>query len=67
MRIPLMEIYMEKIKGLLNPDNDNLPIHEDKQKGVHVKDLTEKYVSSAAEVYGVMRQGSKIPTYKRVL
>ena len=37
--------------------NDNLPIHEDKTRGVYVKDLLEVYVSSIPEVYEVMRRG----------
>lgn len=57
VRVSYMEIYMERIKDLLNPTNDNLPIHEDKARGVYVKGLTEEYVSSAEEVYEVMRQG----------
>lgn len=60
VRVSYMEIYMERIKDLLNPRNDNLPIHEDKAKGVYVKGLTEEYVSSAQEVYDVMRQGSGV-------
>lgn len=57
VRVSYMEIYMERIKDLLNPTCDNLPIHEDKARGVYVKGLTEEYVSSAEEVYEVMRQG----------
>jgi kinesin family protein 5 len=38
--------------------NDNLAIHEDKTKGVYVKDLLEIYVGSSDEVYEVMRRGS---------
>lgn len=37
--------------------HDNLPIHEDKTKGVYVKGLLEVYVSSTAEVYEVMKNG----------
>lgn len=39
--------------------NDNLPIHEDKQRGVYVKNLTDFYVSSKEEVYEIMRQGGQ--------
>jgi len=39
--------------------NDNLPIHEDKSRGVYVKDLLEVYVSSIPEVYEVMRRGGQ--------
>ena len=37
--------------------NDNLQVHEEKSKGVYVKNLTDYYVSSAREVYEIMRQG----------
>ncbi|KAI9489113.1 kinesin heavy chain [Zychaea mexicana] len=57
VKVSYMEIYMEKVRDLLNPSRDNLPIHEDKQKGIYVKDLLEVYVGSADEVYEVMRRG----------
>lgn len=37
--------------------NDNLQVHEEKSKGVYVKNLSDYYVSSAQEVYEIMRQG----------
>lgn len=37
--------------------NDNLPIHEDKTRGVYVKNLSDYYVGNADEVYEIMRQG----------
>ena len=52
-----MEIYMEKIKDLLLPHNDNLPIHEDKARGVYVKGLVEPYVGSVGEVYQILERG----------
>ena len=52
-----MEIYMEKVKDLLNPSQDNLPVHEDKTRGVYVKGLLEVFVSSVDEVYQVMQRG----------
>ncbi|KAJ1512967.1 hypothetical protein HMI54_015319 [Coelomomyces lativittatus] len=52
-----MEIYMEKIRDLLAPHNDNLPIHEEKSRGVYVKGLKEVYVSTIPEVYQAMHQG----------
>lgn len=57
VRVSYMEIYMERIRDLLMPQNDNLPIHEEKNKGVYVKGLLEVYVSSVEEVYEVMRRG----------
>lgn len=37
--------------------NDNLQIHEEKSKGIYVKNLSDFYVSDAREVYEIMRQG----------
>jgi kinesin family protein 5 len=39
--------------------NDNLQVHEEKARGVYVKNLTDYYVSSAREVYEIMRQGGQ--------
>ena len=57
VKVSYMEIYMEKIRDLLVPQNDNLPVHEEKSRGVYVKGLLEIYVSSVREVYEVMRRG----------
>ncbi|KAI8061432.1 kinesin heavy chain [Gongronella butleri] len=57
VRVSYLEIYMEKVRDLLNPSADNLPIHEDKAKGVYVKGLMEVYVSSTEEMYQVMKSG----------
>ncbi|CAG8460681.1 6857_t:CDS:10, partial [Racocetra persica] len=57
VKVSYMEIYMERIRDLLNPQNDNLPVHEEKNRGVYVKGLLEVYVSSVQEVYEVMKRG----------
>ncbi|KAF7338258.1 Kinesin heavy chain [Mycena venus] len=57
VKVSYMEIYLEKIRDLLAPQNDNLQVHEEKTKGVYVKGLSDYYVSSAREVYEIMRTG----------
>lgn len=57
VQVSYMEIYMERIRDLLMPQNDNLPVHEEKNRGVYVKGLLEIYVSSVQEVFEVMRRG----------
>ncbi|KAL4253131.1 TRAFAC class myosin-kinesin ATPase superfamily protein [Abortiporus biennis] len=57
VKVSYMEIYLERIRDLLAPHNDNLQVHEEKSKGVYVKGLSDYYVSSAKEVYEIMRQG----------
>ena len=66
VKVSFMEIYMERVRDLLQrslmcrlipASNDNLPVHEDKTKGVYVKGLLEVFVGSVQEVYDVMRKG----------
>ncbi|KDQ60802.1 hypothetical protein JAAARDRAFT_31783 [Jaapia argillacea MUCL 33604] len=57
VKVSYMEIYLERIRDLLAPQNDNLQVHEEKSKGVYVKGLSDYYVSSTREVYEIMRQG----------
>ncbi|KAI9026205.1 kinesin heavy chain, partial [Hyaloraphidium curvatum] len=57
IKVSFMEIYMERIRDLLNPVNDNLPIHEEKGRGVFVKGMMEIYVSQIEEVFDIMKRG----------
>jgi len=50
----IVEAYMT---STLAAQNDNLQIHEEKSKGIYVKNLSDFYVSNAREVYEIMRQG----------
>lgn len=50
----ILIIYLTTTKTAAN---DNLPIHEDKVKGVYVKGMKEVYVSDRDQVYDVMRIG----------
>ncbi|KZT59011.1 kinesin-domain-containing protein [Calocera cornea HHB12733] len=52
-----LEIYLERIRDLLAPQNDNLQIHEEKNKGVYVKGLVEEYATSPDAIYELLRQG----------
>jgi kinesin family protein 5 len=58
VKVGYSEIYMEKIKDLLEPANSNLKIHEDKTRGVYIAGLSEEYVSTESEVYSLMKLGS---------
>ncbi len=58
VKVSMVEIYMERIKDLLDPKKNNLKVHEDKQKGVYIADLTEMYVGDEEEVYDIMKLGS---------
>lgn len=58
VRASYLEIYKEKIKDLLssNPKNQ-LDLHEKKDTGVYVKDLSSFIVKSADEIQRVQDQG----------
>ena len=57
VKVSFFEIYMEKLRDLLDPSKENLKIHEDRNKGIFISELTEKYVSNREEVFDLMRQG----------
>lgn len=58
VKVSMIEIYMEKIRDLLDITKDNLKVHEEKSKGVYLGDLTEHYISQEREVYDIMKQGN---------
>lgn len=58
VKVSFCEIYNERIKDLLDPKKDNLKIHEEKQKGVYIQDVTERYCCDEAEVFEQMRMGN---------
>lgn len=52
-----MSHFRSQLNLFNSAQNDNLQVHEEKSKGVYVKSLSDYYVSSAREVYEIMRQG----------
>lgn len=58
VKLSMIEIYMERIRDLLDTSKDNLKIHEEKTKGVYIADVTETYVSDELEVYDIMKLGN---------
>ena len=59
VKVSMVEIYMEKIKDLLDPTKTNMMIKQDKQKGIFIHDLTERYIGSDEEVYDIMAIGNE--------
>mmetsp|Transcript_2749 Transcript_2749/g.6352 ORF Transcript_2749/g.6352 Transcript_2749/m.6352 type:complete len:776 (+) Transcript_2749:68-2395(+) len=58
--VSYLEIYMERIKDLLNPGNAesaNLKIRESKSKGIYIQGITEHRVQEAKQVYDWMAYG----------
>ena len=46
-----VEIYMEKIRDLLQIDNENLRLRESPTKGVFLEGVTERYIGVEDELY----------------
>ncbi len=59
VKVSMVEIYMEKIKDLIEPNRNNLNIREDRIKGFYIEDLSEHYVACEEEVLDIMRIGSE--------
>lgn len=57
IKVSLTELYMEKLRDLLDPNKIDLKIRSDKKRGVFIEDITEKYISSPEEVYQLIEVG----------
>lgn len=57
IKVSYFEIYMDKIRDLLDVSKVNLAVHEDKNKVTFVKGATERFVSSPEEVFEVIETG----------
>jgi kinesin family protein 5 len=58
VKVSMIEIYMEKLKDLIEPTKVNLAIREDKTKGIYIEDLSEHYASNEMEVLDIMKIGA---------
>lgn len=56
--ISYVEIYLEKIRDLLNINQDNLSLRENKNGEVIIENVTEKYVSSAKDIIDLFNTGN---------
>ncbi|XP_014767912.1 kinesin heavy chain isoform X2 [Octopus bimaculoides] len=57
IKISYYEIYLDKIRDLLDVTKTNLSVHEDKNRVPYVKGATERFVSSPEEVMEVIDEG----------
>ena len=58
VKVSFLEVYMERVKDLLNPVNSNLPIRLTKKKETYVEGITEVSVMNDDEVYDVIEKGT---------
>ncbi|XP_057708940.1 kinesin heavy chain-like isoform X1 [Corythoichthys intestinalis] len=57
IKVSYFEIYLDKIRDLLDVSKTNLAVHEDKNRVPFVKGCTERFVSSPEEVMDVIDEG----------
>ncbi|XP_034430518.1 LOW QUALITY PROTEIN: kinesin heavy chain-like [Hippoglossus hippoglossus] len=57
IKVSYFEIYLDKIRDLLDVSKINLAVHEDKNRVPFVKGCTERFVSSPDEVMDVIDEG----------
>ena len=54
-----VEIYMERVRDLLDRSKGNLDIRFDLSKGIYVEDATEVNATSETDVLGILEKGSR--------
>ncbi|XP_022079908.1 kinesin heavy chain-like isoform X1 [Acanthaster planci] len=57
IKVSYFEIYMDRIRDLLDVSKTNLSVHEDKNRVPYVKGASERFVSSPEEVMEVIDEG----------
>lgn len=57
IKVSYYEIYLDKIRDLLDVTKTNLVVHEDRNRVPYVKGATERFVSSPEEVLEVISEG----------
>ncbi|KAM3934044.1 kinesin heavy chain isoform 1-T1 [Leptodactylus fuscus] len=57
IKVSYFEIYLDKIRDLLDVSKTNLSVHEDKNRVPFVKGCTERFVSSPEEILDVIDEG----------
>ncbi|XP_066302005.1 kinesin heavy chain-like isoform X3 [Branchiostoma lanceolatum] len=57
IKVTYVEVYMDKIRDLLDVQKTNLSVHEDKNRVPYVKGATERFVSSPEEVMDTIDEG----------
>lgn len=60
VKVSYLEVYNERVKDLLDPQSDNLPVHEDtRSSSFYVKGLTVVSAPEASVVYQTLEKGAR--------
>lgn len=57
VKVSYVEIYMERVRDLMNPSNQDLKIRERKGKGIYIENVTEFPIADEAQIYQIMATG----------
>lgn len=57
VKASFLEIYKERIRDLLHPINDNLPIRQSPTRGIYVENLREVFVGGEEDIRDLLRKG----------
>jgi len=57
IKISYFEIYLDRIRDLLDPVRENLPVHEDRDGTCFVKGASERFVASPQEIIEIIDEG----------
>lgn len=57
IKVSYFEVYLDKIRDLLDITKANLPVHEDANRVPYVKGATERFVASPEDVMDVVDEG----------
>jgi kinesin family protein 5 len=58
IQVSYLEIYLEKIRDLLNTKHTNLRIRESPYKGIWVQGLTDVYATTTDEIFDIIDKGN---------
>lgn len=51
IKVSMIEIYLEKVRDLMDISKTNLQIREDKTRGIYIQDVTESYIVDESDVH----------------
>ncbi|CAM6042624.1 unnamed protein product [Sphagnum compactum] len=57
IKLSMVEIYMERIRDLLDATKNNLQVKENRAKGIFIAGVTERYVQTEKEMLQILQVG----------
>jgi len=57
VQISMCEIYLERVKDLFNPIENNMKVKQDSEGSIYIEGITEQHCASTEEVLAAMERG----------